>query len=154
MTRKTLKQVKELFQNDSLIRKTNKSANNVILNLIALINNDSAIIECGDMSRGGNIPSRGIVAECLVKMYYKNTKSAKWSSSGYDFTYNGVHYEVKCSTSKGYAHYNPKQDLSHLIFVDSTGIYETTGDNIILDKCKKHIQTIKINKNVKCVVSF
>lgn len=150
---KTLKDVRALFVADTLARKSNKSANALIINLIDLINNPTATITC-DLSKGGNIPSRGIVAECLVKLYYKGTKSAKWSEKGYDFTYKGVHYEVKCSTSKGYAHYNPTQDLSHLIFVDQSGIYETTGENIILDKCGKHIQTIKMNRNVKCVVSF
>ena len=63
-------------------------------------------------------------------------------------------YEVKYSSAKGYAHYNPNQDLSNLIFVDRYGVYLTSGKNILLDKCGKHIQTIVMNKNVKVLVQF
>ena len=142
-----------MFVADTIARKGNKSANDLIIKLIDLIGNENAVITC-DLSKGGKIPSRGVVAECLVKLYYTKKASAEWSPKGSDLHYNGVDYEIKCSTSKGNAHYNPKQDLTHLIFVDQSGIYETTGANIILDKCGKHIKSIKMNRNVKTVVSF
>ena len=45
-----------------------------------------------------------------------------------DLVVNGVKYEVKYSSAKGYAHYNPRnQDLSNLIFVDRYGVYLTSG---------------------------
>ena len=152
---KTLLQVKKEFIADTLKRPANKSANKVILNLIDLINNDSAKITA-DNSKGGNIASRGVVAECLIKLFYKQTKSAKWSPSGSDMTLNGEKWEIKCSTSKGYAHYNPSQKINNLIFVNQYGIFETRNgqDVIILDKCGKHIQSIKITKDVKQVVAF
>ena len=152
-----LSSIKEMFIADSKNRKANKSANQVVLNAIALVEefNPTLKIEC-DLSRGGNIPSRGITVENLIKVWYKHStqKTTRYASKGYDFKCNGINYEVKCSTSKGYAHYNPKQDLSNLIFVDSNGIYLTSGANIVLDKCGKHIQTIKINKNVKTLVEW
>ena len=153
----SLESLKRMYAEDTAKRKANKSANQVVLNAIALVEefNPTLKIEC-DLSRGGNIASRGIVVENLVKVWYKhsNQKTTRYASKGYDFKCNGVAYEVKCSTSKGYAHYNPKQDLTNLIFVDSNGIYLTTGKNIVLDKCGKHIQTIKINKDTKTLVEW
>lgn len=153
----TLTQIKTLFENDTKTRKANKSANAVVIALCDLVaqTNANLVIDC-DLSKGGNIPSRGIVAENLVKVWFKNSqqKSSKYSLRGYDFHHNGVGYEVKCSTSKGYAHYNPKQDLTNLIFVNQSGIYLTSGENIILDNCHKHIKDIIFNKNVKVLHTF
>lgn len=152
-----LNTIKKMFIEDTAKRKANKSANQVVLNAIELVETTNADLKINcDLSKGGNIPSRGIIIENLIKVWYKNSsqKTTKYSIKGYDFKVNGVGFEVKASTSKGYAHYNPNQDLSNLIFVDGSGIYLTSGDNIILDKCGKHIQTIKMNRNVKTLVTW
>lgn len=153
----SLESLKEMYQNDTMQRKANKSANQVVLNVIALVEefNPKLRIEC-DLSKGGKIASRGIVVENLIKVWYKQShqKTSRYASKGYDFKHNGVNYEVKCSTSKGYAHYNPNQNLDNLIFVDTYGIYLTSGKNIVLDKCGKHIQTIVMNNNVKTLVEW
>ena len=153
--KKTLKQVKQEFIADTQKRPANKSANKVILNLIDLVNNDNATITA-DASKGGNIASRGVVAECLIKLWKTQANNAEWSPKGSDLKINGEEWEIKCSTSKGYAHYNPEQKLNNLIFVNQYGIFETRNgqDVIILDKCRKHIQSIKVNKLVKQVVAF
>lgn len=153
----SLENVKKMFIEDTAKRKGNKSANLVVIKAIELVQefNPTLKVEC-DLSKGGYIPSRGITVENLIKVWFKNSmqKTTRYASKGYDFKCNGVNYEVKCSTSKGYAHYNPNQDLTNLIFVDGSGIYLTSGDNIVLDKCGKHIQTIKMNKNVKTLLEW
>lgn len=150
--KKSLNQVREMFESDSLARKGNKSSNEAILKLIAMVNNDNAIIECD----GTSIMNRGSVVECLIKMLALKVDyaSKSYNNSESDLIINGVKYEVKYSSAKGYAHYNPNQDLSNLIFVDRYGVYLTSGKNILLDKCGKHIQTIVMNKNVKVLVQF
>lgn len=150
--KKNLKEVREMFENDSLARKSNKSSNEAIINLIAMINNDNAVIECD----GTSIMNRGSVVECLIKILALNVEYASkaYNNTESDLVVNGVKYEVKYSSAKGYAHYNPDQDLSNLIFVDRYGVYLTSGKNILLDKCGKHIQTIVMNKNVKVLVQF
>lgn len=150
--KKNLKEVREMFENDSLARKSNKSSNEAIINLIAMINNDNAVIECD----GTSIMNRGSVVECLIKILALNVEYASkaFNNTESDLVVNGVRYEVKYSSAKGYAHYNPDQDLSNLIFVDRYGVYLTSGKNILLDKCGKHIQTIVMNKNVKVLVQF
>ena len=150
--KKNLKEVREMFENDSLARKGNKSSNEAIINLIAMINNDNAVIECD----GTSIMNRGSVVECLIKMLALRVDYASkaYNNTESDLVVNGVRYEVKYSSAKGYAHYNPNQDLSNLIFVDRYGVYLTSGKNILLDKCGKHIQTIVMNKNVKVLVQF
>lgn len=150
--KKNLSQVREMFESDSLARKGNKSSNEAILKLIAMVDNDNAIIECD----GTSIMNRGSVVECLIKMLALRVDYASkaYNNSESDLIVNGVKYEVKYSSAKGYAHYNPDQDLSNLIFVDRYGVYLTSGKNILLDKCGKHIQTIVMNKNVKVLVNF
>ena len=127
-------------------------SNEAIINLIAMINNDNAVIECD----GTSIMNRGSVVECLIKILALNVEYASkaFNNTESDLVVNGVRYEVKYSSAKGYAHYNPDQDLSNLIFVDRYGVYLTSGKNILLDKCGKHIQTIVMNKNVKVLVQF
>ena len=100
--------------------------------------------------------NRGSVVECLIKILALNVEYASkaFNNTESDLVVNGVRYEVKYSSAKGYAHYNPNQDLSNLIFVDRYGVYLTSGKNILLDKCGKHIQTIVMNKNVKVLVQF
>lgn len=151
----TLKEVKKIFENDTQTRKANKSANLPIIKLIDIINNDSARISC-ETNQSASALNRGAVVECLIKLLLNGQKSATKSANETraDLVKNGVKYEIKYSSSKGYAHYNPRQDLSNLIFVDNTGVYLTSGANIILDKCGKHIQTIKMNRNVKVLLSF
>jgi hypothetical protein len=151
----SLKEVKEIFINDTLTRKANKSANAPIIKLIDIINNNNARISC-ETNTSASALNRGAVVECLIKLLLNDQKSAKKSDNQTraDLIKNGVKYEIKYSSSKGYAHYNPRQDLTNLIFVDNTGVYLTSGDNIILDKCGKHIQTIKMNKNVKVLLTF
>lgn len=148
--------IRSLFENDTKQRKANKSANQVIINLLDLVNDDSAQITLCRASNDSAMPSRGITAECLVKLWLNNQKSAKWQSNDKraDTYHNGKAYEIKCSTSKGYAHYNPNQNLDNLIFVNQYGIFQTTGANIILDKCGKHIKDIKMNANVKTLVEW
>ena len=150
--KKNLSQVREMFESDSIARKGNKSSNEAILKLIAMVDNDNAVIECD----GTSIMNRGSVVECLIKMLALRVDYASkaYNNSESDLVVNGVKYEVKYSSAKGYAHYNPDQDLSNLIFVDRYGIYLTSGKNILLDKCGKHIQTIVMNKNVKVLVNF
>ena len=151
----TLKEVREIFLQDTQTRKANKSANLPIIKLIDIIANDSARISC-ETNQSGTALNRGAVVECLIKLLLNDQKTAKKSANETraDLIKNGVKYEIKYSSSKGYAHYNPNQNLDNLIFVDNTGIYLTSGANIILDKCGKHIQTIKMNKNVKVLLSF
>ena len=151
----TLKEVKKIFENDTQTRKANKSANAPIIKLIDIIANDNARISC-ETNQSGTALNRGAVVECLIKLLLNNQKTAKKSANETraDLIKNGVKYEIKYSSSKGYAHYNPNQNLDNLIFVDNTGVYLTSGANIILDKCGKHIQTIKMNKNVKVLLSF
>lgn len=150
--KKNLSQVREMFESDSLARKGNKSSNEAILKLIAMVGNDNAVIECD----GTSIMNRGSVVECLIKMLALRVDYASkaYNNNESDLVINGVKYEVKYSSAKGYAHYNPDQDLSNLIFVDRYGVYLTSGKNILLDKCGKHIQTIIMNKNVKVLVNF
>ena len=151
----TLKEVKEIFLQDTQTRKANKSANTPIIKLIDIIANDSARISC-ETNTSGTALNRGAVVECLIKLLLNNQKSAKKSANETraDLIKNGVKYEIKYSSSKGYAHYNPRQDLTNLIFVNQFGVYLTSGANIILDKCEKHIKDIKLNKNVKVLLSF
>lgn len=150
--KRNLKEVREMFEYDSLVRKGNKSSNEAIINLIAMVDNDNAVIECD----GTSIMNRGSVVECLIKLLALKVDYASKSYNNIesDLIVNGVKYEVKYSSAKGYAHYNPNQDLSNLIFVDRYGVYLTSGKNILLDKCGKHIQTIIMNKNVKVLVEF
>lgn len=150
----SLARVRDILNTDTANRPANKSANQVLINLLNLVNNDNAKITiCGTSTGALN---RGATAECLVKMWLNNQKSAKWACNDKraDTIHNGKAYEIKCSTSKGYAHYNPKQNLDRLIFVNQYGIYQTTGANIILDKCGKHIKDIKMNANVKTLVEW
>lgn len=151
----TLKEVKKIFENDTQTRKANKSANTPIIKLIDIINNDNARISC-ETNQSASALNRGAVVECLIKLLLNNQKSATKSANETraDLVKNGVKYEIKYSSSKGYAHYNPRQNLSNLIFVNQYGVYLTSGDNIILDKCEKHIKDIKMNKNVKVLLSF
>lgn len=151
----TLKQVEEIFIEDTLTRKANKSANAPIIKLIDIINNKDARISC-ETNKSASALNRGAVVECLIKLLLNNQMSAKKSANDMraDLIKNGVKYEIKYSSSKGYAHYNPRQNLDNLIFVDNTGVYLTSGKNIILDKCGKHIQTIIFNKNVKTLFTF
>ena len=136
----TLKTIKELLEKDYKTRPNNKSSNMPLIQLIDLINkptNEISIIETK-----GTALNRGVIAECLIKMYFNKLDKSAWASSGSDFTHKGIEYEVKYSSAKGYAHYNPAQNMENLIFMDRFGIYLTNGKNVILDKCKKHIQTI------------
>ena len=151
--KKNLKELKQMFENDTQKRKGNKSSNEPILKLIAMIKNENAIIEC---ECNNELLNRGSVVECLIKMLLLKTDYAKKSANANecDLIINDKHYEIKYSSSKGYAHYNPDQNLENLIFVDRYGIYLTSGKNIILDKCGKHIQTIVMNKNVKVLYTF
>ena len=101
--------------------------------------------------------NRGSVVECLIKLLLKNQKSAKRytnKNNRADLTLDGVKYEIKYSSSKGYAHYNPNQDLSNLIFVNQYGVYLTSGKNIVLDKCGKHIQDIKLTNDTRTLIDL
>ena len=93
----------------------------------------------------------------LIKLLLKNQKSAKRytnKNGRADLTLDGVKYEIKYSSSKGYAHYNPNQDLSNLIFVNQYGVYLTSGKNIVLDKCGKHIQDIKLTNDTRTLIDL
>ena len=148
----SLRELREMFEMDNNIRPANKSSNSAILALIDLVGNDNAVIEC----EGRYIVNRGSAVECLLKLWLNNLEYTHkaYNDSESDLTLNVVKYEVKYSSAKGYAHYNPNQDLSNLIFVDRYGVYLTSGKNIVLDKCGKHIQTIVMNSNVKVLVEF
>lgn len=151
----TLLEVREMFVRDTMERKANKSANEPIIKLIDMINNDNATIECEPNNSKGAL-NRGSVVECLIKLLLTKNNNAKKSYNALDadLEVKGVKYEIKYTSSKGYAHYNPKQDLSNLIFVDRYGVYLTSGKNILLDKCGKHIQTIIFDNNVKTLYTF
>ena len=148
--------IRSLFENDTKARPSNKSSNQVIINLLDLIGNDNLEITYCRASASSEMPSRGITAECLAKMWLNNQKSARWQSNDKkaDTYHNGEPIEIKCSTAKGYAHFNPKQKINTLLFINQYGIYLTTGKNIILDKCGKHIQDIKMNSDVKTLVAW
>ena len=154
MEKLTLKNLKNAFEFDTLTRKCNKSSNEPILKLIKLINNDSAMVEVDSTAKSLN---RGSVVECLIKLLFKNQKSAKRYTNKRnkaDLYIDGVKYEIKYSSSKGYAHYNPNQDLSNLIFVNQYGVYLTSGKNIVLDKCGKHIQDIKLTNDTRTLIDL
>lgn len=156
MEKFTLKQLRENIEIDNLFRKANKSSNAPILKLIDLIGNDKASITC-ERGKSDTLVNRGSAVECLIKLLFKNQKNAKRYTNDNgraDMSVNGVKYEIKYSSAKGYAHYNPKQNLDNLVFVDSTGVYLTSGKNIILDKCGKHIKTIKMTKDTTQLVDF
>ena len=154
MEKITLKNLKNTFELDTQIRKGNKSSNEPILKLIKLIDNDSAMVEVDSTAKSLN---RGSVVECLIKLLLKKQKSAKRytnKNGRADLTMDGVKYEIKYSSSKGYAHYNPNQDLSNLIFVNQYGVYLTSSKNIVLDKCGKHIQDIKLTNDTRTLVDL
>ncbi len=149
----TLKRVREMFEKDNITRKNNKSANMPIIKLIDLLDDDNKKITC-EIAKGGSILNRGSVIECLVKLYFNDKKSAsKYGAGRVDMIKNGVKYEIKYSSSKGYATYNPKQNYDNLIFVNQTGIYLANKNNIVLDNCGKHIKTITM-KGVKTLLEF
>jgi hypothetical protein len=150
----TLRQVKELFERDSVVRPSNRSANAPIIKLVELINNDNAGSEC-ENNISGSCLNRGSAMECLVNIYFNKVSKAikAYNDSRVDLVMNGKRYEVKYSSSKGYAHYNPNQNLDNLVFVDSKGIYLTSGKYIVLDKCGKHIKTIN-KEYAKVLVVF
>lgn len=149
----SLKALREMFIMDSVKRPANKTSNHAIITLIDLINDNTRVVEC-ERSKGGTILNRGSVVECLIKLLINDQKSArKYLAKRCDLIHEGVKYEVKYSSSKGYAHFNPRQDLSNLIFVNQYGIYLTSGEHIILDKCGKHIKDIDY-KNVKVLYTF
>lgn len=149
----TLKTLKSMFELDNQTRPANKSSNHAIITLIDLINDSARLVEC-ERSKGGSILNRGSVVECLTKLLINDQKSAKkYLAKRCDLIHEGVKYEIKYSSSKGYAHYNPRQDLSNLIFVNQYGIYLTSGDHIILDKCGKHIKDIDY-KGAKVLYTF
>ena len=148
-----LEQVKTMFLLDSATRKANKSSNAPIIKLIDLIDNNSLKITA-EMGKGGSILNRGSVVECLVKILLNNQKSAKKYQSGRaDMYLNGVGYEIKYSSAKGYASFSGAI-TRQLIFVNQYGVYLTTGDNLVMDKCGKHIQSIKMNNSVKVLLEF
>ena len=154
MEKLTLKNLRNTFELDTQLRKSNKSSNAPILKLIKLINDDSAMVEVDTTSKSLN---RGSVVECLIKLLLKNQKSAKRytnKNNRADLTLDGVKYEIKYSSSKGYAHYNPNQDLSNLIFVNQYGVYLTSSKNIVLDKCGKHIQDIKLTNDTRTLIDL
>ena len=154
MEKITLKNLKNAFELDTQMRKANKTSNEPILKLIKLINNENAIVK---VDRTKNNFHRGSVVECLIKLLLKNQKSAKRytnKNNRADLTLDGVKYEIKYSSSKGYAHYNPNQDLSNLIFVNQYGVYLTNGKNIVLDKCGKHIQDIKLTNDTRTLIDL
>ena len=149
----TLKQVKEMFLKDTQVRKANKSSNKPIIQLIEMLENDNLKITC-EYTKGGTILNRGSVVECLVKLLLKDQKSArKYQNGRCDMIINHEKYEIKYSSAKGYASYSrPIQEK--LIFVNQYGVYLTTGDNLVMDKCGTHIQSIKMNSTVKTLVEF
>ena len=136
----TLKEIKEILIKDIYARPNNKSSNEPLIKLVDLINNPSN--EISIIETKGSALNRGVIAECLIKMLVLKLDKSEWSSNGADFEYKGKPFEIKYSSAKGYAHYNPTQCMDNLIFMDRFGIYLTNGKNIVLDKCKKHIQTI------------
>lgn len=149
MKKVSLAVVRAEYVRDGLTRPNNKSSNEPLIKLIDLINNPNATI---DVIEGkGGLLSRGVVAECLIKIYLLNLNASQWASTGYDMEYKGLKCEIKYSSAKGYAHYNPQQDMTNLVFMDRYGIYLTSGKEIVLDKCGKHIQTINKNNATKLV---
>ena len=123
MKKVSLKQVKEIFELDTQTRKANKSSNEPILKLIQLVHNDKATIEVDTTSKSLN---RGSVVECLIKLILKDQQHAKrYNNKGgrADISIDGVKYEIKYSSSKGYAHFKPNQHLSNLMFVYQYCVY-------------------------------
>lgn len=151
MKKLTLQELKNLYVEDYKKRPNNKSANMVIIKLIDIINQPQNTISVID-GKGGLI-SRGVSGECLVKMLVLKQKHTEWSPSGADMIYKGKPFEIKVSTSKGYAHYNKMQEMKNVLFLNATGLWLTSEENLILDKCGKHIQTIKY-ENSKQLLHF
>lgn len=152
----TIRDLIKMYENNTQQKKANKSSNQVVINVanyvLANVENAEKInlaIENESSSKG--TLNRGVAVECLIKALFKNYKRAiqlSKSKNGADLVANGVKYEIKCSTAKGYAHYNQNQVLTNLIFVNQYGIYivKNGHNHIVLDKCGKHIQDIDYNK--------
>lgn len=141
------------YQKDSAIRKANKSSNDVVINLLKRC--DSKAIIKAELTKGGSILNRGSVCECAIKLLFKNQKTAsKYGAGRCDMVLNGVDYEIKTITSKGYATYNPNQNYDNVIVVMSSGVYLCNKKHFILDNTKTHIKTIKIDREVKTLIQF
>ena len=151
----TLKELKQIILENNNQKPKNKNANQPLLYMINLINNDNATIVCERASSKSNMVNRGSAMECLIKLWILEGNEAIKGVNQYeaDIVYNGIKYEVKYSSPIAYAHYNPKQDLSNLIFADTSGIYVSFNGGIVLDKCGKHIKTINKDNALK-VLSF
>lgn len=151
----TLKELKQIILENNNQKPKNKNANQPLLYMINLINNDNAVIVCERASSKTTMVNRGSAMECLIKLWlFDNDKAIKGVNQYQsDLTYNGIEYEVKYSSPIAYAHYNPKQDLSNLIFADTTGIYVSYNGGVVLDKCGKHIKTIN-KDNALQVLAF
>lgn len=149
----TLNNVREMFESDNKKRPSNKTSNSAILTLIDIINDNSKRITC-ERTKGGTILNRGSVVECLIKIIMKDQQSAKkYGAKRSDMIVNGVHYEIKYSSSKGYASYS-KPITDKLIFVNQYGVYLTDGSNLVMDKCGKHIKDIRMNNSVETLLTF
>lgn len=153
-TTKTLREIKEIFIADTNARKNYRCANMPIIELIDLVGKPNAEITC-EMNPKTLTLNRGSVVECLIKMLALKLDLAvkSFNDSEADLVVNGIEYEIKYSTGKGYANYNANKKIGNLIFVDSYGIYLTNGNEIVLDKCGKHIATLTW-KNYKTLYTF
>lgn len=143
----TLEQIKKLYERDNEVRKGNKSANKAIIKLVEIIGKPQNTIGC-EPTKGGTIPNRGSVVECLVKMLLlKAEHTDKYGAGETDMELNGKDYEIKYSSPKGYASYSGTIK-SDVIFVDQYGMYKAKPQDLIFDKCGRHIQTINKSKSI------
>lgn len=146
----TLETIKKQLISNTYEKPNNKASNQLFINLIDIINQPQNQIEIITSNLNNATLNKGVIGECLVKMILNKSNFEAWKSNGYDLQINGIDIEIKTSTSKGYAHYCKEQNLDIMLFLDQQGLYLTNGnENIILDKCKKHIQTINKDKSIE-----
>lgn len=146
----TLETIKKQLISNSYEKPNNKASNELFINLINIINQPKNKIEIITSNLNTATLNKGVIGECLVKMLLNKSNFEAWKSNGYDLKINNIDIEIKTSTSKGYAHYCKSQNLDIMLFLDQKGLYLTNGTkNAILDKCKKHIQTINKNNSIE-----
>ena len=151
----SLKQIKAMYEAEILANAKKHICNDAIIQLVELVDNDSAVITC-ELARSSTVLNRGCVVECLVKLWLKNQASAKkYACNRNDITLDGVGYEIKYTNSVAYASMSDKQredynnkDFKPLILVDPNGVYVSNTKYYLFGKNGKIVGVSKIDKTL------
>ena len=145
----TKNQLIALVEENSRLQPKAKTSNNVILNLIDLIDNDFDIQV--EPTRSNSMLNRGSIVECLIKLIFdKRRKHVLKSAGGSDLYKGSKEYEVKFSTTFAYASNNNTNKDIPIILVCESGVYETTYDNLIINKYNKILN----KPSGKCLIAL